>query len=180
MKSVKKAKTVVIVHAKPENDSSPLRWPHSNSGGPIAGAKGGKVCKPLDMELIETLCRMQCTDMEIAAVLKITPAALCQRKGDNPALKELLENGRERGKASLRRTQFKLAERSASMAIHLGKNYLEQTDKVEQTGTPDHAVTVVVNNEISAVLGAYIREVRALVAVPPGESKQLVPGEVSG
>ena len=35
------------------------------------------------------------------------------------------------GKASLRRYQFKLAQKSASMAIFLGKNYLGQTDHVE-------------------------------------------------
>lgn len=38
-----------------------------------------------------------------------------------------------KGKASLRRTQFKLAEKNPSMAIFLGKNLLGQTDRVEQT-----------------------------------------------
>ena len=35
------------------------------------------------------------------------------------------------GKISLRRAQFRLAEKSAAMAIFLGKNYLGQTDHVE-------------------------------------------------
>ena len=40
----------------------------------------------------------------------------------------------ECGKASLRRTQFKIAEKgNANMAIFLGKQYLGQTDKAEQT-----------------------------------------------
>ena len=33
-----------------------------------------------------------------------------------------------KGKTSLRRMQFKLAEKSAAMAIFLGKNYLGQSD----------------------------------------------------
>ena len=36
---------------------------------------------------------------------------------------------------SLRRNQFKLAEKSAAMAIFLGKNYLGQTDRFEQIVT---------------------------------------------
>lgn len=36
------------------------------------------------------------------------------------------------GKSSLRRAQWKLAEKNASMAIWLGKQYLGQRDIVEQ------------------------------------------------
>lgn len=39
------------------------------------------------------------------------------------------------GKISLRRAQFKLAEKSAAMAIFLGKNYLGQRDSFEVTDT---------------------------------------------
>ena len=37
-----------------------------------------------------------------------------------------------RGKVSLRRMQFRLAERSAAMAIWLGRNVLGQTDGLSQ------------------------------------------------
>lgn len=40
------------------------------------------------------------------------------------------------GKISLRRYQFKLAEKNAAMAIFLGKQYLGQRDIIE-TGTPE-------------------------------------------
>ena len=36
------------------------------------------------------------------------------------------------GKASLRRKQWNLAEKNATMGIWLGKQYLEQSDKIEQ------------------------------------------------
>lgn len=39
------------------------------------------------------------------------------------------------GKISLRRNQFKMAERSEKMAIWLGKQYLNQADKSETTVT---------------------------------------------
>ena len=42
------------------------------------------------------------------------------------------QNGYMALKIKLRRNQFKLSERSAAMAIFLGKNYLGQTDKIEQ------------------------------------------------
>lgn len=41
------------------------------------------------------------------------------------------ENGYMALKIRLRRNQFKLSERSAAMAIFLGKNYLGQSDTVE-------------------------------------------------
>ena len=42
------------------------------------------------------------------------------------------KNGGMALKISLRKSQLKLAEKSAAMAIFLGKNYLNQTDKFEQ------------------------------------------------
>lgn len=45
------------------------------------------------------------------------------------------QNGFMALKIKLRRNQFKLSEKSASMAIFLGKNYLGQKDVVEQTIT---------------------------------------------
>ena len=41
------------------------------------------------------------------------------------------EEKRGIGKISLRRAQFRLAEKNAAMAIFLGKNYLGQRDHVE-------------------------------------------------
>nr|UWD62952.1 MAG: hypothetical protein [Bacteriophage sp.] len=41
------------------------------------------------------------------------------------------------GKSSLRRAQWKLAEKNASMAIWLGKQYLDQSDGAsEKSGDP--------------------------------------------
>lgn len=50
------------------------------------------------------------------------------------------ENGFMAMKIRLRRNQFKLSEKSAAMAIFLGKNYLGQTDKNDITN--DDALAV--------------------------------------
>lgn len=46
---------------------------------------------------------------------------------------------RELMKITLRRNQLRLSEKSASMAIFLGKNYLGQKDSIEQVVSKDSA-----------------------------------------
>ncbi len=53
---------------------------------------------------------------------------------DLPGVREAFEQGKGKGKISLRRQQFQLAEKNAAMAIWLGKQYLEQHDRHEFTG----------------------------------------------
>lgn len=62
---------------------------------------------------------------------------------------EAWEDGRETGLASLRRQQFKMAETNATMQIWLGKQYLEQRDKLDSD--VNHTVT------ISAEFEGFIR-----------------------
>lgn len=45
---------------------------------------------------------------------------------------DIYRQKREMGKISLRRSQFRLAEKNANMAIWLGKQYLNQKDKIEE------------------------------------------------
>ena len=52
-------------------------------------------------------------------------------KNNKPTFTEYKIKGQSKGKVSLRRYQFKLAEKSAPMAIFLGKNYLGQKDNIE-------------------------------------------------
>ena len=46
---------------------------------------------------------------------------------------EIFRQKRGKGKISLRRHQMRLAEKNATMAIWLGKQYLGQTDKPEES-----------------------------------------------
>ena len=52
---------------------------------------------------------------------------------------EIFKEKRGLGKISLRRNQWRLAEKSATMAIWLGKQYLGQKDQVEASVAVDIA-----------------------------------------
>lgn len=81
-------------------------------------------------DMIEKLSMLMCTDEEIASVLEVSVDTLTNRNNKD-AFSEFKLKGQSKGKMSLRRYQFKLAEKSAAMAIFLGKQYLGQKDKIE-------------------------------------------------
>lgn len=99
--------------------------------------KTGRPRIEVDMGMVERLAGIMCTEDEIAAVLAIDKSTLRRQ----PTFDEVYKKGREVGKSSLRRTQWKIAQSNAAMAIWLGKQYLGQTDKVEAVGI--QPVTVV-------------------------------------
>ena len=96
-------------------------------------AKMGRPQKQIDREQFEKLCSIQCTLEEIAGVFRCSEDTIerwCKRE-IGKTFAEAYKVYSVNGKISLRRLQFKLAEKSAAMAIFLGKQYLGQTDKVE-------------------------------------------------
>lgn len=90
----------------------------------------GRPPKPVDWKLFEDLCELQCSQKEIASVLKLDRETLRLKVQDyyKEPYPLVFERFAEGGKASLRRTQRKLSQRNASMAIFLGKQYLGQKD----------------------------------------------------
>lgn len=97
-------------------------------------ARAGRPKKEIDQKLFENLCDIQCTLAEIADVLDCSEDTIerwCKRTYDMN-FADAFKKYSAGGKASLRRIQFKLAEKSAAMAIFLGKNYLGQRDSIEQ------------------------------------------------
>ena len=99
--------------------------------------KAGRPKKEIDMELVERLANIQCTQEERASVVGCSVDTLVAQQD----FSEIYKKGREVGKSSLRRTQWRIAQNNAAMAIWLGKQYLGQTDKVEAVGV--QPVTVV-------------------------------------
>lgn len=91
--------------------------------------------KEIDKKQFENLCALQCTHDEICAWFDVTAKTLeswCKRTyGDS--FSKVFAQKRGKGKISLRRSQWQLAEKSASMAIWLGKQYLNQRDNVDVT-----------------------------------------------
>lgn len=90
----------------------------------------------INLDDIARLGALQCTLGEAAAFFHIGVARFKKILEKFPEVKDAWIQGQEQGKTSLRRKQYRLAATSASMAIHLGKNYLNQKDAqtLEHTG----------------------------------------------
>lgn len=92
--------------------------------------KGGRPEIEIDFNMVKSLCGIQCTGEEIASILNISYDTLQKRIVDkfNESFSEYFKKASAGGKASLRRSQFKLAEKSPAMSIWLGKQYLGQRE----------------------------------------------------
>lgn len=98
-------------------------------------AKTGRPRKDIDQNQFESLCGLQCTLEEICGwfgVCSDTLETWCKRTY-KMNFSEVFKQKRGVGKISLRRSQWRLAEKNANMAIWLGKQYLGQKDQVETT-----------------------------------------------
>lgn len=94
----------------------------------------GRTPKEINQKSFENLCSMQCTEEEICGFFGVTDKTLngwCKRTyGKN--FSEIYKEKRAGGRISLRRSQFRLAEKNATMAIWLGKQYLGQKDSIDE------------------------------------------------
>lgn len=99
------------------------------------GAKNGVIGNNINQQQFESLCSIMCTRDEICAVLSVSDVTInswCKETyGDTFEI--VAERFRNVGKASLRRSQFVLAEKNPTLSVWLGKQYLGQTDKIEET-----------------------------------------------
>lgn len=87
--------------------------------------------KQIDQKQFESLCGLQCTLDEICGFFGCctdTIESWCKRTYGQ-GFSEVFKQKRGAGKISLRRAQFRLAEKNANMAIWLGKQYLDQKDE---------------------------------------------------
>ena len=87
----------------------------------------GRPKKIIDYISVEKLANIQCTQEEIANFLGLSVRTL-QRDEE---FCRIYKKGQDNGKMSLRRMQYKLAEKNPTMAIWLGKQYLGQKDNIE-------------------------------------------------
>lgn len=97
------------------------------------------------IKLLAQLGQLKCTLKECAAMLKVTQQTLSNFFERVPEAKESYERGLQVGNISLRRSQFRLAEKSASMNMFLGVNYLGQTDTrhMQVQGSIEHQHTLI-------------------------------------
>lgn len=107
-------------------------------------AKMGRPLKEFDIKAFQDLVGLGCTQEEICWYFRDetgksanidTLTRWCKRTFGMTFQEYFAQNGYMALKIKLRRNQFKLSEKSASMAIFLGKNYLGQKDTLEQNIT---------------------------------------------
>ena len=112
--------------------------------------------KQIDKVQFEKLCALQCTEEEICGFLDVTDKTLekwCQKEY-KAHFSEVFRQKRGVGKVSLRRSQWRLAEKNANMAIWLGKQYLGQKDMPTQDST-----TEAQNNDVQTLADLLQRPV---------------------
>lgn len=89
----------------------------------------------LDEKLIKDLAMIQCTMIEIASICGCSVDTLERRYAD------IIKKGRDHGKSSLRRAQYKKAlEGNPAMLIWLGKHILDQKEAITLLGTQEPEV----------------------------------------
>jgi hypothetical protein len=114
--------------------------------------KMGRPPKKINPKTFESLCAIQCTEKEIAAVLNCSVDSVerwCQ-KYYGCTFADIYAEKSQVGKASVRRYQFQQAEKNPTMAIWLGKQWLGQTDKNE-------AVVAVISDETRMAVDELIK-----------------------
>jgi hypothetical protein len=85
------------------------------TGGAREGS--GRKRVNIDLEQLEKLCALQCTDEELAAYFGVSPRTIERRKVQ-PAFAEAIERGKARGRVSLRRNLWGLAAKGNPAAKH--------------------------------------------------------------
>lgn len=119
----------------------------------------GRPRAEIDKKQFENLCGLQCTLEEICGWFGVTDKTLdswCKRTY-HASFSEVFKQKRGMGKISLRRSQWRLAEKSATMAIWLGKQYLGQRDQVD-VNMPGNAAK---DDALSASLRELAKELRS-------------------
>ena len=125
-------------------------------------AKAGRPRKEIGKLEFEKLCSLQCTQQEICDFFDCdhkTLTSWCKRTYRKD-YSQVYQEKRSGGKVALRRLQFRLAEKSAAMAIFLGKNILGQSDFPDNTDSSEmaekanvqiHALADLINNPVDDV-----------------------------
>src|ERR1700723_227942 len=95
-------------------------------GGKRSGA--GRKAVKIDLEQVEKLCGLQCTDEELASFFGISVSTIERRKRQ-PVFAAAMTRGKAKGKLSLRRSLWALAAKGQPAAnIFLAKNLLGYKD----------------------------------------------------
>jgi hypothetical protein len=117
----------------------------SEKGKNLGGRPVGSY-KELDPQLFENLCSIFCTQAEICEIMSVDDKTLRAwvERHYGEVFSDVYKKHMGKGKMSLRRAQLKMAQTNPSMAIWLGKQFLNQLDRVEEQITGN----VIIKNEV--------------------------------
>jgi len=99
-----------------------------------AKSKGGRPVKEINLEQLDKLCAMQCTEGEVAGWFDVSVDTIERRIHELTGMgfAEYFKIKRGKGNVSLRRKQMQVAlGGNVTMLIWLGKQYLGQRDRQE-------------------------------------------------
>ena len=132
------------------------------SGGTRQGA--GRKRVRIDLDQLEKLCGLQCTDADIAAWFGVSTRTIENRRKQRK-FAETVERGRAKGRISVRRAQMKLLEAgNATMAVWLGKQLLGQRDIItaEHVGGGGGAIQLSIKPDLSRLNNHELEQLREL------------------
>jgi hypothetical protein len=129
---------------------------------PMAGRKPVKI----DLEQVEKLAAIQCTEAEIASVLGVSERTIERRK-QHPDFAEAMARGKARGRVSLRRNLWSLANKGQPAAnIFLAKNLLGYKDYVanELSGPDGGPIAIGPAPELTELTDEELKQLSLLVS----------------
>lgn len=140
---------------------------------------GGRPPIVIDLDELEKLCGLQCTQKDLAGWFNLHPHTIENRVKDETeydhhgvfmTFAEIMERGYAKGRVSLRRRQMENADNgNATMQIWLGKNVLGQRDNIEVTGNaagPIETKDVSAREQVESRIAGVLANARA--AEDPG------------
>ncbi|HEY6344437.1 MAG TPA: hypothetical protein VIY49_23335 [Bryobacteraceae bacterium] len=120
----------------------------------------------IDLAELEKLAGMQCTEEEIAAFFGVSRRTIV-RRCQMTKFREVMEQGRAKGRVSVRRSLFKLANAgNIAAAIFLAKNILGYRDVVnnEHSGPGGSPIEVASKPDLSQLTDDELRQLRDIAA----------------
>ena len=134
------------------------------TGGKRKGS--GRKAVNINLDELEKLCGLQCTDEEIASFFCVSVRTIERRKAQ-PAFAEAMERGKARGRLSLRRNLWTLAAKGNPAAnIFLAKNLLGYKDYFsnEHTGPDGGPILIGPAPELGELNDEELRQLSILVS----------------
>jgi hypothetical protein len=128
----------------------------------------------IDLAELEKLAGMQCTNEEIAAFFGVSTRTI-ERRCRVQSFRDAIEQGRAKGRVSVRRSLFKLANAgNVAAAIFLSKNLLGYKDVVntEHTGLAGGPIQIAAKPDLTGLSDEELKQLRAIAdkTLPPGRN----------